>query len=295
MVQRFEIIVGFLILTNVAILSPIMAAESSARVILPAELQRMTSIITFLKTKLASESGYADASPDVRLSALVESLRLFGIAVPDGVTLPVEGSTSELAIALLDGTMPTHRDVMIRDVDVFLRQFPVTSSTPAVEIAADVPRGRAIQRLVAASVPPAPMPVERPAAVAAFFHGEAAPDVSTPTGSPSDGQSDEERRRKVNALLQRVRSPGTAEPTTPMDVVEEPASDGASAVRVAKVKSLLADLRAMVGEPDATAEDLPDKPFPLQPSTPSSSGPPLLVAPGDTGTGATFALPPRRM
>ena len=143
--------------------------QAQTEVIQPAELQRMLSIISFLKSKLAGEESYDAASPAVKLDSLITSLELFGLTVSNREKLSPELTTTDLAIAILGSTPPKHRQVAIADLTVFLRQFPTPRAQPMEPI---VPRGAAIKSLGRKTSEAAPKQIEKPKEVEKYFNGK---------------------------------------------------------------------------------------------------------------------------
>ena len=138
-------------------------------VIQPAELQRMMSIISFLKSKLAGEETYDNASPKVKLESLISSLELFGLTVANKENLSPDLSQTDLAIAILGATPPKRRQVVIADLTVFLRQFPAQFKEQPVT--PTMPRGSAIRSLGRAQQVE-PRTVSKPNEVQKYFHGK---------------------------------------------------------------------------------------------------------------------------
>ena len=143
-------------------------AQARTEVIQPAELQRMLSIISFLKSKLSGEDSYDAADPSVKLDALITSLELFGLTVNNRENLSPDLKATDLAIAILGSTPPRHRQVAIADLTAFLGQLPAYKVQP---IEPNVPRGAAITSL--GRQPKAtPKQIEKPKEVEKYFNGK---------------------------------------------------------------------------------------------------------------------------
>ena len=143
-------------------------AQARTEVIQPAELQRMLSIISFLKSKLSGEDSYDAADPSVKLDALITSLELFGLTVNNRENLSPNLKATDLAIAILGSTPPRHRQVAIADLTAFLGQLPAYKVQP---IEPNVPRGAAITSL--GRQPKAtPKQIEKPKEVEKYFNGK---------------------------------------------------------------------------------------------------------------------------
>lgn len=134
------------------------------------QLQQMVSIVRYLQDRVASEPSASLLSGDERFRALLESLRLFGMDVPDEGSLHAGMTPVELSVALLKGVAPARREVMVRDAARFLARQPDAASTRDDGAGALV-RGRAILGLSAhpvveplpvAAAPLPPLPVAVP-------------------------------------------------------------------------------------------------------------------------------------
>ena len=143
-------------------------AQARTEVIQPAELQRMLSIISFLKSKLSGEDSYDAADPSVKLDALITSLELFGLSVANRENLSPDLKATDLAIAILGATPPRHRQVAIADLTAFLGQLPAYKVEP---IEPNVPRGSAITSL--GQQPKAALKqIDKPKEVEKYFNGK---------------------------------------------------------------------------------------------------------------------------
>jgi hypothetical protein len=120
------------------------------------QLQQMVSIVRYLQDRVAAEPSASLLSGDERFRALLESLRLFGMDVPDEGSLHSGMTPVELSVALLKGAVPARREVMVSDAARFLARQPSAGSTRE-EGAGALVRGRAILGLAAHPVAE-PMP-----------------------------------------------------------------------------------------------------------------------------------------
>ena len=98
------------------------AARAAGGMLPPAQLQQMSSIIRFLRLKIDAEQP--QASTKVKFTALLEAIELFGITVPNRERLEPTMTNSEMAIYILQGTLPVKRKTITTDVSRFLGGLP---------------------------------------------------------------------------------------------------------------------------------------------------------------------------
>lgn len=97
-------------------------ANAAGGILPPAQLQQMSSIIRFLRLKIDAEQP--QASSKVKFTALLEAIELFGITVPNRERLEPTMTNSEMAIYILQGTLPVKRKTITTDVSRFLGGLP---------------------------------------------------------------------------------------------------------------------------------------------------------------------------
>lgn len=150
----------FLALTLLMIVLLPIVARAAGGMLPPAQLQQMSSIIRFLRIKIDAEQ--ANASPKVKFTALLEAIELFGITVPNPDRLEPTMTNSELAIYILQGTLPVKRKRITSDVGRFLNGLPgAPAQLPAKAAQKKVVKIEPLVKKRAAAVKVAKKPIKK--------------------------------------------------------------------------------------------------------------------------------------